>query len=196
MRILVTYASRHGATKGIAERIAETLERNGFDVTLRSVDSAGPIEEFGAFVIGSAAYLGGWLGEATTFVRGHRDALACRPVWLFSSGPTSDQAVDAKGRDLLKASEPKEFAEFARTIRPRGEQVFFGAYDPDAAPAGLAERVMSRFMRLAPAARQALPAGDFRDWPAIEAWAQGIGRELGAEGARPLPGCCVPALDP
>ena len=48
MKILVAYATRHGATKGIAERIAETLEQTGFEVTLRSVDDAGPIEEFGA----------------------------------------------------------------------------------------------------------------------------------------------------
>jgi menaquinone-dependent protoporphyrinogen oxidase len=178
MKILVAYASRHGATKGIAERIAETIERTGLEVTLRSVDSAGPIEEFGAFVIGSAAYLGGWLGEATTFVRRHRDELARRPVWLFSSGPTSYETVDAQGRDLLKASEPKEFAEFARSIRPRAEQVFYGAYDPDAAPVGLAERVGNWFMRRVPAAKQGLPAGDFRDWTAIEAWAQAIGREL------------------
>jgi menaquinone-dependent protoporphyrinogen oxidase len=33
-------------------------------------------------------------------------------------------------------------------------------------------------MRLAPAVREALPAGDFRDWPAIEAWANGIATEL------------------
>ena len=39
---------------------------------------------------------------------------------------------------------------------------------------------MNRFMRLVPEARQALPAGDFRDWPAIEAWAQGIGHQLRA----------------
>jgi menaquinone-dependent protoporphyrinogen oxidase len=29
-----------------------------------------------------------------------------------------------------------------------------------------------------PAARAALPAGDFRDWPAIEAWAAQIAAEL------------------
>jgi len=183
MKILVAYASRHGATKGIAERIAETLGRSDFDVTLRSVDDPGRIEEFDAFVIGSAAYLGSWLSEATTFVRGHRDVLAGRPVWLFSSGPTSPDTVDAKGRDLLKTSEPKEFAEFAETIRPRAEQVFYGAFDPDAAPAGLTERLMNRFMRLLPAIRQALPIGDFRDWPAIEGWAQAIGRELRATAA-------------
>jgi menaquinone-dependent protoporphyrinogen oxidase len=178
MKILVAYASRHGATKGIAEHIATTLEQSGLDVTLQPVANAAAIDGYDAYVIGSAAYLGGWLGDATAFVRRHRDVLGGRPVWLFSSGPTSAETVDAKGRDMLEAAEPKEFAEFARTIGPRDERVFYGAYDPDAPASGLAERLMSGFMRLAPAARQALPAGDFRDWPAIEAWATGIAREL------------------
>lgn len=178
MKILVAYASRHGATKGIAERVAQTLARTGLDVTLRPVDDAGPLDDYGAFVIGSAAYMGGWLGDATAFVRRHRDILADRPVWLFSSGPIGTEAVDAKGRDQLEASKPKEFEEFARTIQPRELRVFYGAYDPDAAPAGIAEGLMARFMRFAPAVRQALPAGDFRDWPAIEAWAEAITHEL------------------
>ena len=42
---------------------------------------------------------------------------------------------------------------------------------------------MARFMRLAPAVRQAIPTGDFRDWPAIEAWAEGIARALQPVGA-------------
>lgn len=178
MKILVAYASRHGATTGIAERIAETLNRAGLDVTIQHVEKVGSVDEYGAFVIGSAAYMGGWLGDATAFVRRHRDLLAGRPVWLFSSGPVGTETVNAKGKDQLEASVPKEFAEFARTIQPRDRRVFFGAYDPNAAPAGLAEGLMARFMRLAPAVRQALPAGDFRDWPAIEAWADGIAREL------------------
>jgi menaquinone-dependent protoporphyrinogen oxidase len=178
MKILVAYASRHGATRGIAECIAATLEQTGLDVTLQPVADAGAIDGYDAYVIGSAAYMGGWLGDATTFVRRHRDVLAGRPVWLFSSGPTSTATAAAKGRDPLQAAAPKEFAEFARSIGPREVQVFYGAYDPNAPPAGLAESLMSRFMRLAPAARQALPAGDFRDWPAIEAWAESIAREL------------------
>ena len=183
MKILVAYASRHGATAGIAERIAETLERSGLDVTLQPVENVGSVDQYDAFVVGSAAYMGGWLGDATTFVRRHRDLLAGRPVWLFSSGPVGTETVDAKGRDQLKASEPKEFEEFARTIQPREQRVFFGAYDPDAAPTGLAEGLMARFMRLAPAARKALPAGDFRDWPAIETWAEAIAGELRPVGA-------------
>jgi menaquinone-dependent protoporphyrinogen oxidase len=31
-----------------------------------------------------------------------------------------------------------------------------------------------------PAARDALPSGDFRDWPAIDAWADEIADALGA----------------
>ena len=178
MKILVVYATRHGATQGIAERIAATLESDGLDVTLRPVAGVDSVDGYDAYVIGSAAYMGGWLGPATTFVRRHRDRLATRPVWLFSSGPTSSEIVDGKGRDQLKASEPKEFAEFARSIRPRDERVFFGAYDPDADPTGPAESLMARFLKVVPAARQALPAGDFRDWPAIEAWAATIAREL------------------
>jgi menaquinone-dependent protoporphyrinogen oxidase len=177
MKILVAYASRHGATRGIAERIAATLGRPGVDVTLQSVEHADP-EGYDAYVIGSAAYLGGWLGPATAFVRRHHDLLAARPVWLFSSGPVGTDAVDANGRDPLEASVPKEFIEFAQTIEPRDERVFYGAYDPDAEPTGMAEGLMARFMRLAPAVRQALPAGDFRDWPAIDAWAESIAREL------------------
>jgi menaquinone-dependent protoporphyrinogen oxidase len=178
MKILVAYASKHGATKGIAERISQTLERAGLDVTLLPVEDASPIAEYDAFVIGSAAYMGGWMGEATTFVRRHRDVLAHRPVWVFSSGPVGTERVDAKGRDQLEASRPKEFEEFARTIGPRDQQVFFGAYDPDAEAVGVAEGFMARFLRVMPAVRNALPAGDFRDWPAIEAWAESIARDL------------------
>jgi menaquinone-dependent protoporphyrinogen oxidase len=183
MKILVAYASRHGAIEGIAERVSQTLRRAGLDVSLQQVNEVDAVDGYDAFVIGSAAYMGGWLGDATEFVHRNRDLLAGRPVWLFSSGPVGTDALDAKGREPLEASKPKEFEEFARTINPRAQQVFFGAYDPDAPSVGLAEGLMSKVLRVAPAARKALPAGDYRDWPAIEAWAEVIARELQPVGA-------------
>ena len=178
MKILVAYASKHGSTKGIAERIASTIGEEGHQVDLKDVRDAGELGAYDACVIGSAAYMGSWLGEATTFVRRNGSLLAHRPVWLFSSGPVGPDKVDKQGRDVLVASEPKEFTEFEASIHPREKRVFFGAYDPSVPAVGIAEGLMERFIRAIPAVKDVLPAGDFRDWPAIEAWARAIVNEL------------------
>jgi menaquinone-dependent protoporphyrinogen oxidase len=177
MKVLVAYASRHGATRGIAERIARTLEQGGLEVTIRPVGSTDAVAAYDAYVIGSAAYASHWIDDTTSFVRRNRAVLANHPVWLFSSGPVGTETIDAKGRDVLGAAGPQEFAEFARSIGPVDQRVFFGAYDPDAEPIGLMERFGAQFTRI-PAIRAALPAGDFRDWPQIDAWADGITRQL------------------
>ena len=177
MKILVAYATRHRATQGIAEAIGATLAQHGHEVAVLPVKGVDATAEYDAYVIGSAAYVGHWLKDASSFVRKHRSTLGSRPVWLFSSGPVGTDAVDAKGRDVVISSEPAEFAEFAAAIHPRGQRVFFGRYDPNAAPIGLMEKFGAPFLRM-PAVREALPAGDFRDWPAIEAWSAEIAQEL------------------
>ena len=174
MRILVAYATRHGATQGIAERIAETLEADGLDVTLSQVERTDDVAGYDAYVIGSAAYMGTWLKEASAFVRRYSDAFAGRPVWFFSSGPVGPDEPNSKGVDPRTSSEPREFAEFDRLIPSRGKQVFFGAYDPDLSSG----TILGRLSKIIPAIKDALPAGDFRDWPAIEAWAHAIAAEL------------------
>lgn len=179
MTVLVAYASRHGATRGIAERIAERLRAGGLGAEVRDVSEVRDIAGYDAFVIGSAAYMFHWLKEATGFVKRNRAVLASRPVWLFSSGPVGTDTVDDEGRDVLVASEPKEFAELRAMLHPRGDRVFFGAWDPSAPAVGFAERLV----RLMPAARDAMPSGDFRDWPVIEAWADSIAAELTAPAA-------------
>ena len=180
MTVLVAYASRHGATQGIAERIAARLTHDGVAADAIPAATVRDASGYDAFVVGSAAYMFHWLTDAVRFVKRNRATLAARPVWVFSSGPLGTELVDAKGRDSLVASEPKEFAQFRALLRPRGEQVFFGAFDLAVPPVGLAER----FTRLMPAARDALPVGDFRDWAAIDAWADGIAQQLGGTVAR------------
>jgi menaquinone-dependent protoporphyrinogen oxidase len=174
VRVLVVYASRHGATREIAERIAARLGQGGVEATLESTEQAGDVAGYDAFVIGSAAYAFHWLKEATAFVRRNRSLLASRPVWLFSSGPLGTETTDAQGRDVRVASEPREFVEFREAIHPRDQRVFFGAYDPDGKPIGF----MERFTRMMPVARAAMPVGDFRDWGEIEAWAGKITDDL------------------
>ena len=176
MRVLVAYASRHGATAGIAERIAAALTAAGVSAEARAVEDVKNVEPYDAVVLGGAAYMFHWLKSAVAFSRRHRKELAARPVWLFSSGPLGADLVDKDGKNVLETTRPKEFDELTKLLHPRGEQVFFGAYDPDAPAVGLGER----FVQHVPAARAALPAGDFRDWPAIDAWAAQIAAELGS----------------
>jgi menaquinone-dependent protoporphyrinogen oxidase len=170
--ILVAYASKHGATREIAERIADTLGAAGQHAQARPVRAAGELAGYDAVVAGSATYTGHWLKEAAEFVRRNRAVLATRPVWLFSSGPLGTQATDAKGQDLRVAAEPKEVAEFRAAIGPRDHRVFFGALDPG--KLSFAERSLRRL----PAARAVLPEGDFRDWAEIDAWAGSIAHNL------------------
>lgn len=174
MSVLVAYASRHGATRGIAERIAERLRADGLDADLRPVSEVRDASRYDAFIVGGAAYMFHWLKDATTFVRRNRTLLAGRPTWLFSSGPVGTDTVDKEGRDVLEVTVPKEFPGLRDAIHPQGEKVFFGAWDPAAKPIGAMERIV----RLMPAARSSMPVGDFRDWDAIDAWADEIALEL------------------
>ncbi len=176
MNVLVAYATRHGATAGIAEHIASTIAGHGLSTQTTSVEQVKTLDEYDAVVLGGAAYMFHWLKPAVAFAKKHRKELAARPVWLFSSGPLGTDTVDAEGNDVLEASRPKEFEMLTALLRPRGERVFFGAYDPQARPIGLGERI-TRHM---PATRNAFPAGDFRDWDAIGAWAEQIAADLTA----------------
>jgi menaquinone-dependent protoporphyrinogen oxidase len=173
MTTLVAYASRYGATQGIAERIGARLTGAGQPVELRSVKDAGDLAGYDAFVIGSAAYMGSWLKEAKDFTRAHRAVLSTRPLWLFSSGPLGTATIDPQGRDLLAAAAPKEFGELAAGLGSRDQRVFFGALDRGKL------RGAHRVVGAVPAGRKLLIEGDFRDWAAIDAWADGIARALG-----------------
>ncbi len=173
-RILVAYASRHGATAGIADRLAVRLDEHGFGATSSDVGEVSDIDSYDAFVIGSAAYMYHWLKDANRFVKKHKKTLAQKPVWLFSSGPLGTDLVDEDGNDVLETSRPKEFDELASTLHPRGERVFFGAWDPDLPPVGMAEKMLKKM----PIPNDALPVGDFRDWEAIDAWADEIAAEF------------------
>jgi len=187
MTVLVVYASKHGATREIAERIAATLTAAGQPADARPSENAGDLAGYDAFVIGASAYYGHWLRPATEFIQAHKALLADRPVWLFSSGPLGTETTAAQGHDLQEAALPKELGQLRDAIQPRGDRVFFGALDPDGLT--LPERTVRRM----PGGRALLPEGDFRDWQDIDAWAGSIARELsGPRPATPEPDSHVP----
>ena len=162
MTVLVAYASKHGSTQGIAERIAEKLRQLGIQVEARPLDEVSDPGSYEALVIGSAIYYGSWMKEATEWVHRNQAVLARLPVWLFSVGPLGTEVKDAE-------QQPKEMAEFQQAIGPREQRVFFGALDHQRL--SFAERMVVKAVRA--------PEGDFRDWEAIDAWAANIARNLG-----------------
>ena len=172
MTILVAYASKHGASREIAGRIAEKLRASGLEVVAHPMKGAGDLTDYDAFVIGSAVYFGSWMKEATEFVRRNQSVLAGRPVWLFSSGPLGTAKTDAEGHDLREAAVPKEIAGLTETLKPRDHRVFFGALGHTRL--GLTEWLV----RALPASRELFIEGDFRDWADVETWAARIAHEL------------------
>lgn len=172
MRVLVAYATKHGATPDIADRIAGTLTGAGHEVTLCPVAEADDADRYDAVVLGSAVYLGHWRKEALTYARRQWENLGTRPVWLFSSGPLGTQLVDEEGRDLRDAADPEELPELLDVLHPQGHHVFFGELDPKRLT--VAERALRRL----PAGRKLLPEGDFRDWDDVDRWAERIAARL------------------
>lgn len=160
--ILVTYASKYGATKEIAEKITEVFRQAGLQTDVYPVDSVRDLNSYQAVILGSAVYIGKWPKEAARFLQTHEKTLAARPVWLFSSGPTGvgDPLELLEGWRLPTALQP-----VADRIQPRDIAVFHGNIDP--AKVNVIEKwaVKSLVKK---------PFGDFRDWDAITSWATSI----------------------
>jgi menaquinone-dependent protoporphyrinogen oxidase len=160
MTVLVSAASKHGATAEIAEAIGRVLAERGLAVDVRPAANVTMVDGYDAVVLGSAVYVGRWLEAARKLVEAEAAILAARPVWLFSSGPVGDPPKPAE--------EPVDVAEFVRATGARDHQVFAGKIDKGRL--GFGERAMVLALRA--------PVGDFRDWAAIETWAHGIADAL------------------
>jgi menaquinone-dependent protoporphyrinogen oxidase len=176
MKVLVAYASKAGSTKGIAEFVGEKLRQQGIQADVQDVGVVRNAADYDAFVIGSAVYMFHWMKEAKRFVSKNNTLLVSRPVWLFSSGPVGAKSTDAKGRDLLEVSGPKELDELRALVKPRDHRVFFGVLDGSrlTGTTGFTYKLVRRSQ----AAREAMPEGDFRDWKKIEDWVSGIAHSL------------------
>jgi menaquinone-dependent protoporphyrinogen oxidase len=165
MTVLVVYASRRGSTEGIAARIAARLEGSGAAVDLRRVDQVEALDAYDAVVFGAPVYDQSWPPEADRFVNGHRDALAARPLWLFSVGSFGDTK---RLIGPLTLKEPKSIAQVRAAIRPHEYRVFQGVIRKHQWP------LWSRLVFHAFGGR----FGDHRDWPVIDAWADQIALAL------------------
>ena len=161
MRVLVTAASKHGATLEVADAIADRLAAQGMDVVQRLPADVTALDEFDAVILGSAVYAGRWLDAARRFVDRLGAELRDLPVWLFSSGPLGDP--------LKPEQDPIDAAPMLEATDACGHRIFAGRLDRSRL--GFADKAIVVALRA--------PEGDFRDWDAIHAWADEISRTLG-----------------
>ena len=185
-RVLVVYGSRHGGTKGIAERIGAVLRTKDLDAVVTAADIAEDrdVHAADAYVVGSGVYMGSWLKEPLDFIKRYEETMAVRPLWLFSSGPLPGSSKDTHADNPIEnalgplegpgSGGRKKIEELSAITHPRDHRVFFGAFDPHDPPKAFSERVV----RMLPAAKNVLPEGDFREWDQIEVWAEQIATAL------------------
>jgi menaquinone-dependent protoporphyrinogen oxidase len=119
MKVLVTAATKHGATAEIAATIGEVLRGEpGLDATVVPAEAVATVDDYDAVVMGSAVYAGHWLAAAKELVDRAGGALAGKPVWLFSSGPIGDPPKPEE--------DPVDVAEIVAAIKAREHRVFAG----------------------------------------------------------------------
>ena len=172
-RVLVAYASQLGGTRGIAEAIGAGLTQRGHPATVRSVSEIVSVDDFDAVVLGSGVFASHWHKPAVEFARRHEAVLRKKPVWLFSSGPIGDSTPAGP------FSDPKEVGGIRARLQPRDHRIFWGSLDRaalDKSNVGTVTRFISR---------RFIPEGDWRDWAAIDAWAEVISSSLGSRVAVP-----------
>lgn len=165
IQILVTYASKYGATAEIATKIGDVLQDAGLPTTVKPVKQVKDISPYTAVILGSAVYIGKWRKEAAKFLEKHEQELAERDVWLFSSGPTDegDPVELLEGWQFPTAQKP-----IADRIQPHDITVFHGAVDKD----------KLNFMMKWMINKVDAPVGDFRDWEMITEWATAVADTL------------------
>ncbi len=160
MKVLISVASRHGASFEIAEEISATLAASGFQTAVLPPDAVTSLEGYGGVILGSSVYVGHWMDAAVNFVERFSKEIRTVPVWLFSSGPI--------GHEPKPEDEPADLADLVAATGAREHRVFAGQVDR--AKLGLGEKVILTAVRA--------PEGDFRPWDEIRAWAAEIAAAL------------------
>jgi menaquinone-dependent protoporphyrinogen oxidase len=161
-RVLVAYASKAGSTAEVAGAIGRRLAATGLAVDVRRARNVRSVDGYAAVIVGSAIRAGRWLSEASAFVERHREALAQRKTAFFTLCMTLHQDTPEHRERVAAYLKP------VREILEPDEIEFF-AGKMDYRKLALVPRLIVKGMNV--------PEGDFRNWDAIGAWADALGKE-------------------
>ena len=150
------YGTRAGSTAEVAEFIGRKLSERHWSVDVAGVEGPKDLGSYQAVVIGSAIRKGSVLPEVRKFVRARRAELRMVPVAYFAVCMTLREDSPANRARASAYLDP-----LRSDVTPVRVGLFAGKMDYTKLDAG--SKLMAKVARV--------PAGDFRDWKAIEAWA-------------------------
>jgi len=161
-KILVTYASRSGSTKEIAEFIGENLTQTGAQVDVLPMSEVRDLSSYQAVVTGSAIRSSKWLPEAMRFVQTHHSELSRKPFATFTVCIT----LAMSNSDPYRQAVTKWIQPVHSLVKPVSEGLFAGRLDFNKLPFNWDTLKLRLVVALG-----IFPKGDRRNWNAIRVWA-------------------------
>lgn len=160
-KILVTYSTRTGSTKGVSEAIAKTLFEMGEDVDVISMESVKSLAIYKSVIAGSAIQDRRWLPEAIEFINLNKDELNKKPFATFLVCMT---LAMNKG-DQYKDTVASWLQPVRNLVTPVSEGLFKGILEINKIPS-FSDRLKFKISILTGVWKE----GDHRDWDSIRAW--------------------------
>lgn len=163
--VLVTYATRYGSTKEVAEKIAENLKKRGGFIDIIPSSQVTSIKKYQFIVIGAPFYVGRMLKDAKSFMLKFKNDLPQKKVAFFALGPLRNDEKDISETKLQLETELEKYP----WVKPITMEMFGGKYDPDNL------NFMDKFLTKPSASPlHGLEAIDIRNWDAITKWAEDL----------------------
>ena len=163
-RILVTYATRYGSTRDIAECIRNRLTDAGFDADLLQANHEIDVTKYDALIVGSPLFAGQWLADPALLLIVNKERLNTKPVALFSVG-----MIDVKHPGQLREQHDTWIEKLTTQSEISLDIVATGTFD-----GAYWRRDFPLWMRIVDRIIGVTPEGDFRNWAKIEEWADTV----------------------
>jgi len=189
-KILIAYATKCGSTAEVAEAVGEAMAGHGLDVDVRPAAQVDHIAEYNAVVVGCPILYASPHSDAVGLLHRHRAVLARLPVAYFLTCLELTRITEANHRGVPIVVDPDlgalprnpgklSYWERSHLVSALVDQMLDAA--PDVTPVSVGVfRGRMRYSDLNPAdwllmragrLLFSVPAGDFRNWPAIRSWA-------------------------
>lgn len=160
-KILVTYSSSTGSTRGISEVISKTLVELGESVDNIAMKDVKDLKSYKSVNAGSAIQDRKWLPDAIEFIKLNQDELNKKPFAAFLVCMTLAMAKGDQYRDAVSSW----LQPVRNLVTPVSEGLFKGILDIKKIPS-FSDRLKFKISMLTGVWKE----GDHRDWESIQTW--------------------------